>query len=123
MWSSDCYLPRSDDSLPASLSLKPISILPINDPSSPSYDVYDDVVPIDGDEDSPFLGFEYFEKNIQAMDSKIVEDSSFAPLPNKDIFKEFIDVSHIEAVIKRLWIQSVAHKTYGRSITAPTHPI
>ncbi|KAH0873969.1 hypothetical protein HID58_071331 [Brassica napus] len=90
---------------------------------SPSYDVYDDAVPINGDEDSPFLGFEYFEKNIQAMDSKIVEDSSFAPLPNKDLFKEFIDVSHIEAVITRLWIQSVAHKTYGRSITAPTHPI
>ncbi|KAF2535555.1 hypothetical protein F2Q70_00004588 [Brassica cretica] len=57
------------------------------------------------------------------MDSKIVEDSSFAPLPNKDLFKEFIDVSHIEAVITRLWIRSVAHKTYGRSITAPTHPI
>ncbi|WZZ66398.1 hypothetical protein YC2023_077768 [Brassica napus] len=93
------------------------------DDEEPSYDVYDDAVPINGDEDSPFLGFEYFEKNIQAMDSKIVEDSSFAPLPNKDLFKEFIDVSHIEAVITRLWIQSVAHKTYGRSITAPTHPI
>ncbi|CAF1895002.1 hypothetical protein YC2023_015234 [Brassica napus] len=34
MWSSDCYLPRSDDSLPASLSLKPITISPINDPST-----------------------------------------------------------------------------------------
>ncbi|RID52574.1 hypothetical protein BRARA_G00027 [Brassica rapa] len=98
-------------------------IFDVYDDEEPSYDVFDDAVPINGDEDSSFLGFEYIEKNIQAMDSKIVEDSSFAPLPNKDIFKEFIDVSHIEAVITRIWIQSVAHKTYGRSITAPTHPI
>ena len=50
-------------------------IFDVYDDEEPSYDVYDDAVPINGDEDPLFLGFEYFEKNIQAMDSKIVEDS------------------------------------------------
>ncbi|KAF3574869.1 hypothetical protein F2Q69_00059055 [Brassica cretica] len=67
------------------------------------------------------------------MDSKIAEDicsfscvmqeSSFAHSPrSNEFFKEFIDVSHIEAVITRLWIRRVAPKTYVPSISAPTHP-
>ena len=73
------------------------------------------------------------KKNIQAMDSKIAEDicsfscvmqeSSFAHSPrSNEFFKEFIDVSHIEAIITWLWIQRVAPKTYVPSIYAPTHP-
>ncbi|CAF1754875.1 unnamed protein product [Brassica oleracea var. botrytis] len=37
-------------------------IFDVYDDEEPSYDVYDDAVPINGDEDSPFLGFAYFEK-------------------------------------------------------------
>ncbi|KAL0758955.1 hypothetical protein Bca101_075105 [Brassica carinata] len=53
-----------------------------------------------------------------------MDNSSFAPLPrNNELFKEFIDVFHIKAGITRLWIRSVAHKTYGLSISALTHSI
>ncbi|WZZ08531.1 hypothetical protein YC2023_094452 [Brassica napus] len=100
----------------------------------PIFDVYDEeepiynnVVPfshIYGDGDVAVLG---------SMDSKIAEDicsfscvmqeSSFAHSPrSNEFFKEFIDVSHIEAIITWLWIQRVAPKTYVPSIYAPTHP-
>ena len=112
-------------------------IFDVYDDEEPSCDVHGDAAPIFdmyGVEDLAFLGFKYFEKDIKAMDSKIAEDicwfscvmdnSSFAPLPrNNELFKEFIDVSHIKAAITRLWIRSVAHKTYGLSISSPTHSI
>ncbi|CAN6870410.1 unnamed protein product [Brassica oleracea] len=112
-------------------------IFDVYDDEEPSCDVHGDAAPIFdmyGVEDLAFLGFKYFEKDIKAMDSKIAEDicwfscvmdnSSFPPLPrNNELFKEFIDVFHIKAVITRLWIRSVAHKTYGLSISALTHSI
>ncbi|KAF2547290.1 hypothetical protein F2Q70_00020216 [Brassica cretica] len=111
-------------------------IFDVYDEEEPIYDIYDDAVPIshiNGDGDVAVLGSEYFEKNIQAMDSEIAEDicsfscfmheSSFAHSPKRnEFFKEFIDVSHIEAVITQLWIRRVAHKKHVPSISAPTHP-
>lgn len=41
-----------------------VSIFDVYDDEELSYDVFDDAVPINGDEDSFFLGFEYIEKNI-----------------------------------------------------------
>ncbi|KAF3587773.1 hypothetical protein F2Q69_00028743 [Brassica cretica] len=79
-------------------------IFDVYDDKEPSCDVHGDAVPI-------FV-------------ICITDNSSFAPLPrNNELFKEFIDVSHIKVVITRLWIRSVAHKTYGLSISAPTHSI
>ncbi|KAL0796275.1 hypothetical protein Bca101_067652 [Brassica carinata] len=111
------------------------SIFDVYDEEEPIYDIYDDAVPTShkyGDGDVAVLGCEYFEKYIQAMDSNLAEDicsfscvmqeSSFAHSPrSNEFFKEFIDVSHIEAIITRLWIQRVVHKTYVSSISAPTH--
>ena len=102
---------------------------------APIFDVYhDDEEPIfdvsgDADDNLVILSFEYFPKDIQVNDSRItinihtfdggMDDSSFAPSPKKnESFKDFIDVSQVEALITRLWIRSVT-----RANSAPTRPI
>lgn len=111
-------------------------IFDVYDEEEPIYDIHDDTVPVShvyGDGDVAVLGCEYFGKNIQAMHSTLAEDicsfscvmqeSSFAHSPrSNEFFKEFIDVSHIEAIITRLCIRRVAHKTYVPFASAPMHP-
>ncbi|KAL0877804.1 hypothetical protein Bca101_027510 [Brassica carinata] len=85
-------------------------IFDVYDYEEPSYDDAVPIFDVYGDEDLAFdLGCEYFEKNIQVNYSKMgnlctlecdTYDSSFAPSRrNNDSLKEFIDVSHVEAVI------------------------
>ncbi|KAF2591445.1 hypothetical protein F2Q70_00038748 [Brassica cretica] len=88
---------------------------PIFDVYDEEEQIYNNVVPfshIYGDGDVAVLGCDC-----------VMQESSFAHSPrSNEFFKEFIDVSHIEAVITRLWIRRVAPKTYVPSISAPTHP-
>ncbi|CAA7062567.1 unnamed protein product [Microthlaspi erraticum] len=108
------------------------------DDEEPIFDVYGDAdsisyiygggESINSSDNLAVQGFEYFAKNIQVTGSRItignrsfgcaMDDSSFSPSRrNNESFKEFIDVSHVEAFITQLWIRSVV------STSALTRPI
>ncbi|KAG2317651.1 hypothetical protein Bca52824_020773 [Brassica carinata] len=102
-----------------------VPIFNVYDDEEPRYDICDDADPIShiyGDGSLAVLGCEYFENNIQVIDSKtttdtcsfsfVIDNSSFASSPrNYELFKELTDLSHVEVLI-----------THWHANSAPSRP-